>query len=246
MSLATANLWEMVRKQFVFKLRANIDAFSSLIWIQLIAILFSVGGSSSSMTSSELFQIEVKYYSSDLVIVFTMIWAFVSAITITTKPYRYQDFTFVTNRISSNLSNMLFLLSVSMLGAITAILSKYLLQVIGYFVVNEQMYTTVTDSGTFFLGVAISFLYIFCISSIGYLIGALVQISKLFAVIIPVLIIGILFLEASLGRDATIVKIFEFYILEPSAFVFSLKILFTTTFFFLASLAIFNRMEVKR
>lgn len=244
MSLATANMWETVKKQYAFKLRANIDAFSSLIWIQLIAILFSVGGSSSSMTSSEWFHVEVKYYSSDLVVVFTMIWAFVSAITITTKPYRYQDFTFVTNRISSHLSNMLFLLSVSVLGAITAILSKYLLQVIGYFVVNEQMYTT--ESGTFFLGVGISFLYIFCISSIGYFIGALVQVSKLFAVIIPVLFIGILFLEASLGRDATIVKVFEFYILEPSAILFSIKILSTTTLFFLASLAIFNRMEVKQ
>lgn len=246
MSLSTANLWETTKKQFVFKLKANIDAFSSLIWIQLIAVLFSVGGSSVSMTSMDAFQIEMKYYSSDLVIVFTMIWAFVSAITITTKPYRYQDFTFVTNRTSSSLSNILFLLLLSTLGAITAVLSKYLLQLIGFFMVNEEIYATVSDDGAFVLGVGISLLYIFGISSIGFLVGVLVQISKLFAVALPLVFIGTLFLEVSLGWDSSVIKIAQFYVLETSILLFLIKALITTTLFFLASLAILNRMEVRR
>jgi hypothetical protein len=44
MSLKTINLAETVKKQFVFKLKANIDVFSSLVGIQLLAILFSLNG----------------------------------------------------------------------------------------------------------------------------------------------------------------------------------------------------------
>lgn len=246
MSLSTANLKGTVKKQFAFKLKANIDAFSSLIWIQLIAILFSFGGSSSSMTSSDGYHIEMKYYSADLVIIFTMIWAFVTAITITTKPYRNHDFTFVTNRLSSSISNLFFLLSASMLGGITAMLSKYLLHVIGFFVSKEQLYTTATGAWDLLLGVVVSILYIFCISSIGYLIGTLVQVSKLFAVFIPLLVVGVLFLESFVEQEASIINVFEFYTLETSILLFLIKMLFTTALFFLASFAILNRMEVRR
>ena len=44
MSLSTTNVSQTVKKQFFFKLKANIDSLSSLIWIQLLAILFSFGG----------------------------------------------------------------------------------------------------------------------------------------------------------------------------------------------------------
>ena len=40
MSLSTTNVSQTVKKQFFFKLKANIDSLSSLLWIQLLAILF--------------------------------------------------------------------------------------------------------------------------------------------------------------------------------------------------------------
>ena len=110
MSLLTTNVSQTVKKQFFFKLKANIDSLSSLIWIQLLAILFSFGGVSSMWSSNGEASIEVQYFTSDIVVVFTFIWSFVTAITITTKPYRHHDFTFVTNRLSSSLSNILFFL----------------------------------------------------------------------------------------------------------------------------------------
>ena len=123
MSLKTINLAETVKKQFVFKLKANIDVFSSLVWIQLLAILFSLNGVASMGMGGTNLSVDVKYYSADLVIIFTMLWSFVTAITITTKPYRNHDFTFVSNRLSSSLSNILFLLTASFIGSITATLS---------------------------------------------------------------------------------------------------------------------------
>ncbi|TKC14871.1 hypothetical protein FA727_20405 [Robertmurraya kyonggiensis] len=241
MSLSTANLMETVKKQYSFKLKANIDAISSLVGIQLVAILFSLGGIGGSLSSSEGLQINFNYYSADVVLVFTMFWALVTAITITTKPYRNHDFTFVTNRLSSSLSNILFLLTGSLLGAVTANLSRYLLQLIAFLFRDQQVYSGPFDFPVFILGIVMSALYIFCVCSIGYLIGALVQVNKSFVLLVPVLIIGSIFLGESI-----LVQLFQFYVMEPNFVFFLIKILITTALFFLASISILNRMEVRR
>lgn len=246
MSLATANLMETVKKQYSFKLKAYIDSFSSLVGIQLLAILFSLGGSSSYTSFSDGIGLEVKYYSADIVIVFTMIWAFVTAITITTKPYRNHDFTYVTTRLSSSLSNILFLLTASLLGATTAVLSRFLIQLVGYFLFDYQLYSAPINLGVIVLGIMSSLTYIFCLSSIGYLIGALVQVSKLFAVFIPVLFIGSLFLNAATQREPFLTKVVQFYAMETSVLLFLIKMLVTTALFFILSISILNRMEVRR
>ena len=63
MSLKTIDLAETVKKQFVFKLKANIDVFSSLVWIQLLAILFSLNGVASMGVGGTNLSVDVKYYS---------------------------------------------------------------------------------------------------------------------------------------------------------------------------------------
>ena len=138
MSLTRVNLAETVKKQYLYKLKANIDAFSSLLAIQLLAIIFSYGGVGSSGMSSGDIHISVKYYSADLVIIFTLIWAFVTAITITTRSYRNHDFTFITNRLSSSLSNILFIVTTAMIGSLTAILAGNVLRTLSYFLVDYQ------------------------------------------------------------------------------------------------------------
>lgn len=246
MSLSTANLMETVKKQYFFKLKANIDAISSLVGIQLVAVLFSLGGIGGSLSSSEGLQIDINYYSADVVLVFTMFWALATAITITTKPYRNHDFTFVTNRLSSSLSNILFLLTGSLLGAVTANLSRYLIQLIAVLVRDQQVYSGQFDFPVFILGIIMSALYIFCICSIGYLIGALVQVNKTFAILFPVLIIGSIFLDASIQKELSLMQVFQFYVMESNFLVFLIKMLVTTALFFLASISILNRMEVRR
>lgn len=246
MSLATANLMETVKKQYSFKLKAYIDSFSSLVGIQLLAILFSLGGSSSYTSFSDGIGLEVKYYSADIVIVFTMIWAFVTAITITTKPYRNHDFTYVATRLSSSLSNILFLLTASLLGATTAVFSRFLIQLIGFFLFDYQLYSAPINLGVIALGIISSLIYIFSISSIGYLVGALVQVSKIFAVFIPVLFIGSLFLNAATQREPFLTKVVQFYAMETSVLLFLIKMLVTTALFFILSISILNRMEVRR
>lgn len=246
MSLKAANLAEIVKRQYFFKLKANIDAFSALVGIQLLAMLFSMGGANSFHSSSERMVLNVSFLSADVVIAFTMIWALVTGITITTKPHRNFDFTFVTNRLSSSLANIIFLLSASILGGITAMLARSLPLAVRYIFFDEQFYNQPITMGEFLLGVGATILYLFCISAIGYFIGALVQISKLFVLLIPVLIIGSLFLDGGMNREPFLVNMFQFYMLESSIGLFILKMAITTALFFIGSIGILNRMEVRR
>lgn len=244
MSLAATNLMETVKKQYLFKLKANIDTYSGLVGIQVLGLLFSLGGIGGFGTS----YLEVTYFSASVVIAFTIFWGLVSGITIMTKPVRDVDFTFVTNRLSSTLSNILFLMTVSLLGAVTAMLSRYVLLFVSYFMMDKQLfYDASMTIGDFFLGVMIAFLYIFLISAVGYLIGTLVQVNRIFIFLIPVLFFGSMMVDAIMfGREPIVTKWFSFYFQEPSIWLFVLKTLVTSALCFLGSWAIFNRMEVRR
>jgi hypothetical protein len=246
MSLTSANMNVVVKRQYLFKLKANIDAFSSLVGIQATALLFSLGGMSMFGSSSSYFTLTVSNYSADVVIAFTMIWAFVTAITITTRPYRNFDFTFVTNRLSSSLSNVLFLLTASLLGGVTAILSGFLVRVLGYFFLGHTLYSSEMAVGELILGILAASLYIFMASSIGYLFGTLAQVSKAFIIVLPVLVIGLLFLDISLNPKPIEQVIYQFYFLESSFVLFLLKTLIITATLFGFSSILLNRMGVRQ
>jgi hypothetical protein len=246
MSLTSANMNEVVKRQYLFKLKANMDAFSSLVGIQALALLFALGGMGMIGSSSSYFTLTVRSYSADVVIAFTMIWAFVTAITITTKPYRNFDFAFVTNRLSSSFSNVLFLLTASFLGGVTSILSGFLVRVAGYFVLGQTLYSSDMAVGELILGILAASLYIFMASSIGYLFGTLAQVSKAFIIVIPVLLIGFLFLDVSFNPKPIEQEIYQFYFLESSFILFLVKILLTSACFFGFSSILLNRMGVRQ
>lgn len=246
MSLSTANFTQIVKRQYLFKLKANIDVISTLIGIQLLAILFSLFGVGSAGSSSSGLSINVKFFSADMVIAFTMIWGFVTAITITTKPYRYNDFTFVTNRLTSNLANIGFLFTISVLGGVTAILGKNLILLITTVGFNSALYGSPFLLNEFILGATATILYIFLSSALGYLIGVLVQISKLFVVVIPAVAIGSLFLDVRLQKDPTITDVAKFFFLESSVSLFIIKALLAAALLFFISICMLNRMEVRK
>lgn len=249
MSFSTVKTSEIVKKQLLLKLKANIDAFSSLVWIQLLAILFSLGGVGMQGFHSDGISISIKYFSADMVIAFTMIWGLVSAITITTKPYRYFDFSFVTNRVTSSLSNIIYLALASVIGGVTAMLAKGLLIIIGSFFLDFQLlnfYSQPFHIRDFLIGIMTAVQYIFFISSIGYFIGTLVQVSRLFIVAIPVLLVGSMFIDGIMGQEPIAIKTLEFYFLEPTFILFTVKVLISSVLFFAPSISILNRMEVRK
>ncbi|WP_053361500.1 hypothetical protein [Bacillus sp. FJAT-27251] len=246
MSFARTKLGDIVKKQYAFKLKAHIDSYSSLMGIQLLALLFSFGGVGSMGSYGDGLDLEVKYYSGDLVLIFTVIWAFVTATTLTTRPYRNHDFTFVSNRLTSSLSNVLFLASISLAGAVTAMLSGNLLKVFVYMFADGPIYNQGTGWADLAAGTVIALFYLFLITSAGYLIGSLVQVSKLFVILIPVVFFGSLFLDAVANREPIVNSVFQFYIMESSLLLLMVKTLITCAVLLAAAVGILNRLEVRR
>lgn len=246
MSLTTLSTGNLVKKQFQYKMKAYIGVFGSLMVIQILAILFSLGGGSGmSGGGTYALSVNIRYYSADMVIAFTMLWAFISAILVTTKAYREDDFTFVTNRITANLSNIAFLGIASIIGGITAILSGFLLKTLMYYILDYgQIIGISTTPGIqeFMVGLFATVMLVFLCSSLGYLVGTLVQLSKLFIVVLPVVIFGF---EIT-SSIYPLIPIGEFYFQEQSFIVFLVKILITIAILFSVTGILSNRMEVRR
>ncbi|MUK89394.1 hypothetical protein GMD78_13580 [Ornithinibacillus sp. L9] len=246
MSLVNVNLGNVVKKQYLFKLRSYVGVFTSLVVLQLIALLFSLGGTGGGGGGSGNFHVMINYYSGDVVIIFTILWVFINGILITTKAYREDDFSFVTNRLTNNLSNILFLLTASLVGGVTAIASGILLKVIRYFFFNAEPIITTFSISTIEIiyGVLATILYVFLFGSLGYLVGSLVQLYKKLAIILPVAFFGILFALAS--RDIMLVEgVGEFYFKETSFLLFTVKVITTSGILLIVSLTISNRQEVR-
>ncbi|UAL49284.1 hypothetical protein LG311_10395 [Sutcliffiella horikoshii] len=250
LSLNKVTLDQVVKRQFLYKITAYSGVYISLIILQVIAVLFSLNGVGNSTGGSERISLNIHYYSGNLIFVFTMLWVFIVSIIITSKAYRDEDFSFVTNRLSSDLSNVFFVLVVSVIGTITALMAKYLLQVIVLFLPKfDSFYHSPISMniGSFLiLGTLTAFLYILLCGAAGYFVGTLVRISSLFKILVPVLFVGYLFFGGFINQVSGLASIVEFFYLETSFITFVLKVLVTVFVLFAGSVAIFNRMGVRQ
>ncbi|MDT8861591.1 hypothetical protein N0O92_15340 [Alkalihalobacillus sp. MEB130] len=249
MSLNNVTLATATKKLYKYKLKANIGLLNSLVFLQLIAVLFSLNGVGQMGTGGNGFSINVYYYSSTLVIAFTMLWAFIHSIFLTTKTFRYDDFTFVSNRIASNLSNMVFLATASLIAALFAMFTSPLLKVIAYFLLDHEV---LLETGIFYsptellLGFAATTLYIFLFSALGYFVGTLIQLSKLFGILLPVIFFGTLFVEARAGQSNLLITMGTFIFTESSFLLFIIKVVCLSSLLFGSSLFLSNKLEVKQ
>ncbi|MFZ3578373.1 hypothetical protein [Virgibacillus sp. DJP39] len=252
MSLTEPSMANLVIKQLNYKWKAYTGLFYSLMILQLLAIIFSLvvgSGMSGGSSSSSGINVNIRYFSADTVVAFTILWAFISAILITTKAYREDDFIFVTNRVTANLSNMLFLGIASIIGAVTALLSAYLLKVLMYYVLDHSQIVGIGSGpglSDFFTGLTATILYVFLFASLGYLVGTIVQLNRILVVVIPVLFLGFAFFAESVAGAYPLIQITAFYFEESSIIIFSSKIVVTIALVFFCSSLMSNRMEVRR
>ncbi|MCA1320636.1 hypothetical protein LC085_12005 [Bacillus tianshenii] len=248
MSLNKVTLREVVKKQYLHKLKAYSGVYTSLMVIQAIALLFAFNAMSSFGTSSEAFSLDIKYYSVDVVIGLTMLWAFITSITVTLKGYRNFDFNLVTNRLSSDLSNFAFLGTVGLIGTITSLLSSFLIKVILYVMPStEVMYFSnmQTSPAIIIKGAIAAFLYMILFAALGYLVGTLVQLHPLVKVVLPVVFFGLLLFGGIMGRVDIVASVFGFYFTEASFLLFLVKVLITVASLLYVSAMINDRTEVR-
>lgn len=245
MSSDKTNLFNLVKKQTAFKLKAHYSFFTVLLFIQMFAMFFSYFGTMTYGSTVEYVSLEVSFFSADAVIGFTQLWAFITSILLTTKAYRYSDFTFVTNRLTSHLSNILFLLIASLVAGVTAFLSRYLIRVIKFYTMDVfTVQPFVEPASEIIIGVSATVLYVLLFSSIGYFSGMLVQMHKLFLVLLPVLYLGVLIISDNLSNDS-VNPVFGFIGGETSFFMFVVKVVLIVVLMFGSATGLTNRLEVR-
>jgi hypothetical protein len=249
MSLSRVGLTDVVKIQYAYKLKSYIQVYMTLVVLQLLAVLFSFNGVGMMGSSTASIEVDIHYYSADIVVIFTMLWSFITAILITTKAYKNDDFAFVTNRVSSNISNMLFLLTASFIGGITAMLSTHLMKVIMYFFRGKNLLdrtSVMASPEDLLVGIVTTIFYVLLFCALGYFVGTLVQLNKVFVVLLPALCFGVLFLGAVSGNAIFVKSIFEFFFTESSLPLFIVKVIFTVSLLFSSTFVMSNRMEVRQ
>ncbi|KGA97651.1 hypothetical protein AJ85_04660 [Alkalihalobacillus alcalophilus ATCC 27647 = CGMCC 1.3604] len=244
--LRSISLLELVKKQTLFKLNALSGAFTVMIVFQVATILFTVFFPTSSygMTSSEMYSFRIYEVSSNSVIVFTFIWAFIVGILITSKAYRYDDFSFVTSRLSANLANICYLVVMSVFSGFTAFFSSYMIKVGVYFNKSGDVFYESIPSWTIIMsGAVATMLYLLLLGTIGYVIGMLVQVYPAFKFIIPAVFIGG-FITVS-GGQGSFNWIFVQIFAETSILLVIVKVLLSCTLMLFVTIVITNRLEVR-
>ncbi|ATW28098.1 hypothetical protein [Candidatus Formimonas warabiya] len=250
MSLTETNLLFVAKKQYFYKLKAYVGLFFGLAVIQLLVFGLSGGRIGMEGSSSDYVSFQVYRFSSEVIISTTMLWALTVAVILTTKSYRDVDFTFVSNRISSNLSNIGFLLTAGLVGGVTASLYGPLVRVMMYFsagshnIIRENFFMTPRE---LVVGMSAAALYIILFSALGYFLGMFAQVHKICLAFLPVLFLGALFLGNITQSEATLfAKSIQFFGYEKSFLLFTVKILLTAAILFTGAIIFSNRVEVRK
>jgi hypothetical protein len=245
--VSKVSLTNVVFMQYRYKLKAFTGVYMGLIMVQMIGILLSLGGNGGASFSNGMYTVDVTISSSSLVIMLTMVWAFLNAILITTKAYREDDFTFVSNRLTYNLSNIAFLLTACVIGAVTALLTTGITRILTYVMIDIDFFLTFAQEvtvGDYTRGAIVAFLYILLAATVGYLIGMMTQFNKGLIILLPVIIIGLSVVTQS-NSNPGFVNILEFYFIEHSFILFSIKAIVTILIGFGLSIVLSNRLEVR-
>ena len=247
MSLTEASLFETVKNQYLYKLKSRLGLFLAMVGVQVMALLFSLGGVMNYGMGSQYVNLSVRLFSSEMVIAFTFLWIFVVAVLITTKDYQNIDFTFVANRLSSNLSNAAFLVTAALIGGITAMLSGFLLRIIVYFKGSIYLLSQnfIAAPEVIFAGMAVTILYLLLFGSLGYFCGALVQLSKVFIVLMAGTYFGLIILAGRGHHLPELLKVFDFFRGESSLALLAVKVIIAAGLLYACSIMLSNRLEVR-
>jgi len=122
MYLTEPKLFDIVKKQFIFKMNASGAAFTTLIILQIITSLTGTIGTGRFPKFSEYPNVEFILTSNDGSVALTILWAIILGGLITSNARKNESFAFVSTRISHHLSNMIFMLTASIISGITAAL----------------------------------------------------------------------------------------------------------------------------
>jgi len=237
------SFWEVVKRQLSFKLKAYHNLIASLFLFQMMALFFSIFGQTTS-TSDGFMTITNYIYTADLIVVFTLLWIFTVSFYMTTRGSKNMMFNFITDKRSNHLANFFYMIILSALGAVTAVLLGVLLR-LGIVLYNGIDHLFMYESLSIkdlLLMITVVFLYQILLFSFGYLIGEIIQLHKSFVFLVPLLLLGLLIFTVNLFNEA---YMFTFYLMEENFLLFSLKVIISVVVFWLLATQVGRRLEVR-
>lgn len=244
MSLTEPSPLSIIKVQYLFKLKSYTSMFINLIAVQVLGILLSFGGVSSIQSSTY----KVDHITGDLIIILTFIWLVTLGI-LTARESFDLDFSFVTTRLTSNLSNILFLITSSIMAGVSATLCGLFLRTI-MFINNTNVLVTSFEPYQLLISVAAVSLYAVLISSFGYFLGMVIRKKRILIVLLPIIAVVLLFFEPgtfyqNISHQGIITSSITFFTQENSFTIFVAKSLSVSILFYLGVITFSSRMEVK-
>ncbi|SER84344.1 hypothetical protein [Salisediminibacterium halotolerans] len=236
----------IIAKQLKYKIRG----FSGMIWtlmiVQILAVAAAFGGTGGgSMTEPGPLNLHYTTYNAAFIIIATFLWIAISAFIITTRAYEADDYTFITTRLTSHAANASFLFLASIAGAVTAMLTTYIIQLSHLIALDIDLAVSHPLSpGEFLIGTAGITLYLFLIASISYLIGWLFQVSKFLRIVIIAFLAAVLF-GIPIASGA-LESVYSFFVNESSLIIFALKVITAAAIMWSAVYSLTRTLEVRR
>lgn len=239
MSLNHKTFPQVVRVQTKWKVKAYSQALVPLLILQIImAILTSSGSGTSSMTMNQV-SIESYFYSLDVFLISTCIWAVITAFLIQTRGYRQTDLSAITNRATGNTANIISLIFFSFIAVIVNYMSLYILVASIQLIKGIDIFP---NSELFnFMQFLVAFFIILLAASSGYFISSLFNLSKILGSLF-VLVGGFLCIRV---LDEQLLTIVKFYF-EAGYFLFLVKALITAALLFALPVVFLNGKEEVR
>lgn len=240
-SIHQTNTFTLLKNQFFYKIHAHHSMFATMMIMQILGLIFSYS-SESWGTGTENLYVHMTIYSGNIIITFSLIWAFLMAFMLTRNPIKNMMNTFITTKKVNHLSNFLFLIFLSVIGGISCYLISFLFKSIIVLFQSEK--TILIEQVTLFevfIGTIATILYMLLVTAVGYLIGEMIQLHKIFIAIIPITIVGFIIIFP----EEVIAPIFQFFTWETNMFIFAVKIICVVSGMFLLSTLFDKHMEVR-
>ncbi|MET3684088.1 hypothetical protein ABID56_002214 [Alkalibacillus flavidus] len=227
-------------QQVRFKLAAFSLVFSTLAIIQLIAFLFSITGSQSSGGMSDVMVYQVTEINSNLIVIFTLLWALAIPFGMLSRDQRQMEFMFVTNRFVSHVSNLVFIVWMALVAAFFTVALTLTLHVTAYVVLDDVSVETILSLSDLAILWLFTGLWVLLIATTSYSLAVLMRLHTLLKVIGPAVVLGLLFYQTPVA------PFIEWIVLETTIAWFALKVLLTVSVISLVVVFGIRQLEVRR
>lgn len=247
MFLNKVSTLQIIRQQYQSKMSVMLAPnLLNLLLIQIIGIGWSFVSMYTTGTGNMLHSMTLKTYTGSATLVLTMLLLVFMALSLSNKSSRHQDFVFTTNRLTSDITNIMILLTFTVIGTIMSHFSLIIFRMLFYFTADGLLL-----QGAFLLTPAeLGLNWLLTFSYTVLAMGAVYALNSLF-VAYPLAGIGLLLLfslsVSTIERYfGTFSQVIEFFSQERCASLLILKLLLTGLGAFILSILMNNRLEVRQ